>query len=123
MIDLKDPSNSQVAEVNQIRKQGQKSMSKVVSIELVWNYTPENYFTKPVSIPIEGGKIEIAKGQALATIDSSIFNSNNGLMDALDDFVESQFCAVQHMTHQTYELSMPLKLEIRDDGSETPCLI
>jgi len=79
LIDLKDPSKSQVAKVNQIRKQGRKSMSKVVSIELVWNYTPENYFMKPVSIPREGGKIENAQGQALATIDSSVFNNNNGL--------------------------------------------
>ena len=98
-------------------------MNKVVSIELVWHYTPENYFGRPVTIPIEGGKIQIAKGQVTAIIDSSGLNGNNEFIDTLDNLVENQFWAIQNDTHAPYELSNPIKIEIRDDGSENPCLV
>lgn len=97
-------------------------MCTVVSIELVWHYTPVNYFLRPLTIPVEGGQIRIAEGQISATIDSFVFNGNNGIIEMLDDLVENQFSIVQHKTHQPYELSQPLKIEVRDDGSEKPCL-
>lgn len=98
-------------------------MSNVVSIELVWHYTPVEYFSRPFTIPIEGGEIKISDGQISATIDSSVFNGSNELTETLDDLVESHFTTVQHKTHKSYELSQPLKIEILDDGSEKPCLI
>lgn len=44
-------------------------------------------------------------------------------MNILDDLVEDQFLAIQKKTHESYELSLPLKIEIGDDGSEKPCLM
>ncbi len=98
-------------------------MSNVVSIELVWHYTPVEYLSRSFTIPVEGGEIQIADGQISAKIDSSVFNGNSELIETLDALVESQFTTVQHKTHEAYELSQPLKIEILDDGSEKPCLI
>jgi hypothetical protein len=93
-------------------------MSKIVSIHLEWVYTPENYFEGPITISFEGGEIEIDQGKVLAEISPEIFAGNQDLADDLDDRVENRFHDAQRVNNRSYELSMPFKVIVRDDGSK-----
>jgi hypothetical protein len=94
-------------------------MCKIVSIYLEWVYTPENFFEAPVTISCEGGAIEIDRGKVLAEIDPEAFADNEDLAENLDDEVENRFHDAQVTNNKTYELSMPFKVILRDDGSKT----
>lgn len=94
-------------------------MSKIVSIYLEWVYTPENYFEGPVSISFEGGAIEIDRGKVLAQINPEMFEGNDDLAEDLDEQVENRFHDAQLESNKSYELSMPFKVIVRDDGSKT----
>lgn len=94
-------------------------MNGVVSIQIEWVYTPENYFQSPLSIPIDGGRIEIVKGTVRAKIDPKAINVDQSIAEQLDDKVENLFHDEQLKSHKPYELGMPFKVVIRDDGSRT----
>ena len=94
-------------------------MSKIVSVYMEWAYTPENYFEAPVTISFEGGKIEIYRGKVFAEISPESFAGNVDLVEDLDDKVENRFHDAQLQTNRSYELSMPFKVVVRDDGSKT----
>lgn len=94
-------------------------MSKIVSIYLEWVYTPENYFEGPVTISFDGGAIEIDRGKVLARIEPEMFIENKELAEDLDDQVENRFHDAQLENHRSYDLSMPFKVVVRDDGSKT----
>lgn len=94
-------------------------MCKIVSIYLEWVYTPENFFEAPVTISCAGGAIEIDRGKVLAEIDPEVFADNEDLAENLDDEVENRFHDAQVTNNKTYELSMPFKVILRDDGSKT----
>ena len=94
-------------------------MNGVVSIQIEWVYTPENYFLKPLSIPIKGGSIEIKEGTVRAKIDPKTVGVNQLVTERLDDQVENLFHDEQLRSHKAYELSMPFKVVIGNDGSRT----
>lgn len=94
-------------------------MGKIVSVYLEWVYTPENYFETPVTISFDGGAIEIDQGKVLAEIDPSAFKGNKDLAEDLDDQVENRFHDAQIENNRPYDLSMPFKVIVRDDGSKT----
>ena len=94
-------------------------MSRIVSIYMEWVYTPENYFEAPVTISFEGGTIEIYQGKVCAEISPESYAGNVDLAGDLDDKVENRFHDTQLQTNRSYELSMPFKVIVRDDGSKT----
>lgn len=94
-------------------------MCKIVSICLEWVYTPENFFEAPVTISFAGAAIEIDRGKVLAEIDPEAFADNKDLAENLDDKVENRFHDAQIKTNKKYELSMPFKVILREDGSKT----
>lgn len=91
-------------------------MSKVVSVQLEWKYSPETYLEEPILIELEGGRLEIKDGVALAIIDPEIFHADDSIREELTKKVESRLHAVQIMTHKDFELSKPCRTDIREDG-------
>lgn len=92
-------------------------MSKVVTVQLEWKYSPETYFEEPIQISFEGGDLEIRDGVAIAKIDPKIYHADNSIPEVLTRKIESRLHAVQIMTHKYYELS-PSRTDIRDDGKK-----
>lgn len=87
--------------------------TKVKTIQLEWKYSPENYLEEPISIPFEGGCLDICNGIALAAIDPLIFQNSETLQDDLTKIIESRFSAVQIMTHKDFNLSKPSRTDIQ----------
>ena len=94
-------------------------MCKIVSVYLEWVYTPDNFFEAPVSITCAGAAVEIDRGKVVAEIYPEAFAGNKDLSKNLDDEVENRFHDAQLITNKKYELSMPFKVIVRDDGSKT----
>jgi len=92
-------------------------MANVVSVQMEWAYSPEDYFDRIITIPFNGGNISMNKGKVLAEIDPSIYEKNRSLPDYLDKIVENKFHLVQQKANRSYELGLPCKRIIRSDGS------
>ena len=93
-------------------------MSKVVSVQLEWKYSPETYLEEPISISFEGGDLEIKDGVAIAIIDPEIYHADSLIREELSRQIESRLHAVQIMTHKDFELSKPSRTDIREDGKK-----
>jgi hypothetical protein len=89
----------------------------VISVQFEWVYTPEDYFEKPLTMLIEGGQITIDRGIVLARVEPEISEENETLSEDLDDQVERKFQQIKNRTHKSYELGMPFKFVIKEDGS------
>ena len=48
-----------------------------------------------------------------------MFEGNDDLAEDLDEQVENRFHDAQLESNKSYELSMPFKVIVRDDGSKT----
>ena len=94
-------------------------MNGVVSIQYEWAYTPEDYFHKPVSLECKAGSITIDNGTVKAVIDPGNFKVDESTAEKLDKYVENLFHDEQIKSQKTYELSMPFKVIIKEDGSRT----
>jgi len=93
-------------------------MSKVLTVQLEWKYSPESYLEEPISILFEGGDLEIKDGIAVANIDPEAFNADSSILEDLTRQIESRLHAVQIMTHKDFELSKPSRTDIREDGKK-----
>lgn len=93
-------------------------MSRVVSVQLEWKYSPEAYLEEPISIEFDGGELEIKDGVAVAVIDPAVFHPEETIRDKLTKKIESRLHAVQIMTHKGYELSKPTRTDIQEDGKK-----
>jgi len=91
-------------------------MSQVITVQLEWKYLPENYLEEPISIPFEGGDLEIKDGVAIAKIDPDRYHADSSIREDLTRQIQSRFHAVQIMTHKDFELSKPSRTDIREDG-------
>lgn len=91
-------------------------MSKVVTVQLEWKYSPETYLEEPISIPFAGGDLEIKDGVAIARIDPELYHADSTIREALTRQIESRLHAVMIMTHKDFELSKPFRADIRQDG-------
>jgi hypothetical protein len=89
----------------------------VASIQFEWVYTPEDYFHKPLSISCKGGTIEIKKGIILAEVDPHAIKADQSIEQKLDDQVENLFHEEQVRNKKPYELGMPFKVTVNNDGS------
>ena len=92
-------------------------MNDIVSIQLEWVYTPEDYFHQPLSIPCEGGNIVINNGSVMAEIDPHVGKGSRSIAEKLDDQVETLFHDERIKSQKPYELGMPFKVVIKKDGS------
>lgn len=93
-------------------------MNKVVTVQLEWKYSPESYLEEPISIPFEGGHLELKDGVAIAIIDPETYHADNSIREVLTRQIESRLHAVQIMTHKKFELSKPSRTDIREDGKK-----
>lgn len=93
-------------------------MSKVITVQLEWKYSPEKYLEEPISFPVEGGDLEIEDGVAIARIDPDIYHTDGSIREVLTRQIESRLHAVQIMTHKDFELSKPSRTDIREDGKK-----
>lgn len=93
-------------------------MSKIVTVQLEWKYTPETYLEEPISITFEGGDIEIKDGVAIARIDPSLYHADSSIRKVLNQQIESRLQTVQIITHKDFELSKPSRTDIREDGNK-----
>lgn len=91
-------------------------MSKVVTVQLEWTYTPKNYLEEPVQITGDQYNLLITEGVAVAIIEPSLFAQKKDINERLTALVESRLQAVQIMKHSEYALSRPSRTEITDDG-------
>ena len=91
-------------------------MSKVVTVQLEWKYSPSTYLEEPISISFEGGDLEIKEGIAIANIDPEVFHENSSIKGDLTREIESRLHAVQIMMHKDYDLSKPARTDIGEDG-------
>lgn len=93
-------------------------MSKVITVQLEWKYSPENYLEEPIAILFEGGDLEIKDGIAIAKIDPDLYHADSSIREILTRQIESRLHAVQIMTHKDFELSKSSRADIRDDGKK-----
>lgn len=93
-------------------------MSKVVSVQLEWRYSPETYLEEPILIEFEGGQLEVKDGIAVATIDPGVFHADDSIREELTKKIESRLYAVQIMTHKDFELSKSSRTDMREDGKK-----
>lgn len=93
-------------------------MSKVVSIQLEWKYSPGIYLEEPILIEFEGGELEIKDGVAIAVIEPEAFHADKSIREELTNKIENRLHAVQIMTHKDFELSKPSRTDIREDGKK-----
>jgi len=93
-------------------------MSKVVSVQLEWKYSPGTYLEEPISIEFEGGRLEGKDGAASAVIDPDLFHADHSIREELTKTMESRLHAVQIMTHKDFELSKSSRTDIREDGKK-----
>ena len=115
-------------------------MNGFASIHFEWVYSPENFFQSCLSIPFEGGTIEINDGIVTAKIDPATLQVDRSstqesddytvelaekledLIDELarkiDDKIETLFHSEQKKSQKSYQLGLPFKVAIRHDGSE-----
>lgn len=93
-------------------------MSKVVTVQLEWKYSPEYYLEEPILISFEEGDLEIKVGVAIANTDPNLYHSNSSLREELTRQIENRLHAVQIMTHKDFELSKPSRTDIREDGKK-----
>ncbi|AEJ01501.1 putative ferric uptake regulation protein [Nitrosomonas sp. Is79A3] len=91
-------------------------MSKVITVQLEWKYSPENYLEEPIAILFEGGDLEIKDGIAIAKIDPDLYHPDSSIREILTRQIENRLHAVQIMTHRDFELSKSSRADIRDDG-------
>lgn len=52
-------------------------MSKVITVQLEWKYSPETYLEGSVKILFDGGDLEIKDGIAIAKIDPNLYHTNS----------------------------------------------
>lgn len=93
-------------------------MSKIVTVQLEWKYSPKTYLEEPISISFVGGDLEIKDGAAIAKIDPDLYHTDSSMRKYLTRQIESRLHAVQIMTHKDFELSKPSRTDIREDGKK-----
>ena len=115
-------------------------MNGFASIHFEWVYSPENFFQRNLSIPFDGGTIEISEGVVTAKISPATFRVNTSndaesadqtdgaaekldeqideLAEQIDDKIEKLFHDEQKKSQKPYQLGLPFKVVIRNDGSE-----
>jgi len=91
-------------------------MSKIVTVQLEWKYSPETYLEEPILISFEGGDLEIKDGVAIAKINPDLYHTDSSIGEDLTRQIQSRLHAVQIMTHKDFELSKPSRTDIREDG-------
>ena len=92
-------------------------MNRVVFTRLEWVYTPEDYFHRPLSILCEAGNIVIEGGTVRVEIDPLALKDNQSIVEKLYDQVKDLFREEREKRQIPYELSMPFKVSIEQDGS------
>ncbi len=93
-------------------------MSKVVTIQLEWKYSPKMYLEEPITIPCEaceGGCLEIKDGVAIAKINPEKYHSNSSIREVLTRQIENQLYAVLIANHKDFDLSKTSRADIRED--------
>lgn len=93
-------------------------MSKIVSTQLEWKYSPDNLVEGLIFISFEGGTLEINNGVVLAIIDHAVYKANENLSDELTRKIKSRLQAIQLMTHKDFELSKASRTDIQEDGKK-----
>ena len=93
-------------------------MSKVVTVQFEWTYTPKNYLEEPIEISGDQYQISISDGAALARIEPSLFAQDEGIKERLTALIECRFQAIQVMSHSEYTLSRPSRTDITNDGKK-----
>jgi hypothetical protein len=89
-------------------------MNAVVVLE--WQYSPPEYFEEAIRIVRSDYTMAIADGKVEARIDSSIYDANPGMRQALHDALNDRFLAVQLVIHKAYELSRSTMIRLHPDG-------
>lgn len=89
-------------------------MSAIVLLE--WNFTPADYFEEAVEILRSDYAMNIADGKAEAKIESSMFDSDPSIRQALHDSLNDRFLGVQLLNHRPYELSKSTIARLHPDG-------
>lgn len=93
-------------------------MSKVMTVQLEWKYSPETYLEEPISISFEGCDLEIKDGIAIAKIDPYLYHTDSTIRERLTQKIESRLHAVQILTHRDFQLSKSNRIDIREDGKK-----
>ena len=115
-------------------------MNGFASIHFEWVYSPENFFQSFLTIPFDGGTIEISDGIVTAKIDPRALQADHSHPDEsaqnddeaaeklddridelarkIDDKIETLFHSEQKKSQRSYQLGLPFKVAIRHDGSE-----
>ena len=91
-------------------------MSKVVTIQLEWTYTPKNYIEERICLVRDQYELSISEGIAIAKIEPAMFSQNETIKEEITALIESKFHAIQIISHSNYTLSSPFRTDLTDDG-------
>lgn len=89
-------------------------MSAIVLLE--WKFTPPDYFEEAIEILRHDYAMNIADGKVEAKIESSTFDSNPSIRQALHESLNDRFLGVQLLTHHPYKLSKSTLARVHPDG-------
>ena len=116
------------------------NMNGFASVHFEWVYSPENFFQSNLSIPFDRGTIEFCDGIVTAKINPAAFQVYRSktdqsagqidevaekldeliddLAEKIDHIIEQLFHDEQKRSQKSYQLGLPLKVVVRNDGSE-----
>jgi hypothetical protein len=87
------------------------------ALELVWTFTPENYFEEVFNVSLSGCEIAVQSGKVTATIDRAALDLKRTLRVEVEAYVSNMFLGVQLQSHVAHTLSGPAVTNIGADGS------
>ncbi len=85
-------------------------------VTLVWSYSPEDYFEKPVRVPHPKYDITIADGKVQARLSPQCLEEIPSIYEEADNCVRNCFFVEQLGTHAPFCLSRPSVHRLRPDG-------
>ncbi len=102
-------------------------MDDVVVLE--WEFSPANYFEKPIKITRQDYVMTISQGKVEARIDQEVYGTDHMMRDELHTALNDRFLGAQLLTHRAYTLSKASMFRLHPDGQKDvtifaePCIV
>ena len=74
------------------------------TLEIIWSYTPKDYFEEPYEEDNGNYSLEIDDGHATVTMDAQRYDNNAEVLDEIFKEIEGLFAGAQLINHGPYEL-------------------
>ena len=66
-------------------------MDKIDYVELIFSYTPDDFFEEPINLKLAEYDLQMDSGQVTATLDGKLYENNPGIKDQIHNKVKICF--------------------------------